>query len=88
MNIVQVEGALTRSPELERRNGRLKLSFRLAVPRADALPSKHGNNADFVTVARYGESRLENLLIHLDHAHPLRHRPQAGGPGVAQSVSG
>ncbi len=69
MNVVQVEGTLTGYPELMRRGGRWKLSFRLAIPRTDFMPAKGGNNADFVTVVRYGGGRLEDLLVRLDHAH-------------------
>ncbi|MFQ6014593.1 MAG: single-stranded DNA-binding protein [Anaerolineae bacterium] len=69
MNVIQVEGALTENPKLERRGGKLKLSFRLAIPRPDSLPAKYGNNADFVTVVRYANSLLERLLLTLDHAY-------------------
>ena len=69
MNAIQVEGALTENPKLERRDGKLKLAFRLAIPRSDLLPAKHGNNADFVTVIRYADSLLGRLLLTLDHAY-------------------
>ncbi len=53
-------GYLTHDAQMfETRSGRLKITFRLRVPRDAGMPGKGRGNSDFFTVVAYGDRFLE-----------------------------